>query len=187
MFFTELKFLRVESAAPESSLLQECTHSVEVLLYGIVIQQAIVYTVLDILEVSHDLSLPVSVPITRADQTLWGSAVAIPAPHCDKSRQMTVSWVKGNTVIPVPAVYGRLDLLARYRGDNGPRCFCVVSLPGCKLIKWSKIYNTPGFAITFRRNNHTVTPRHRVINWNFFQNTKLTISVQAPLHILLPM
>lgn len=91
--FSKLELFRVESTPTPGSLFEEITHSVEILFNGVIIDEAVINTILDILKVSHDLCLPVCVAVPSTDQALWGSPVTITAPGGYKCRQGTVSWV----------------------------------------------------------------------------------------------
>ena len=79
---------------------------------------------------------------------------------------MSVSWMEWNAVVPVPVVEGRLDLVWRDGGHDGPWRLHVVSLTRGVLVKSSVVDNSPGGAIRFGSDDHSAAPRDRIVNWN---------------------
>ena len=97
--------LNVHCATTPGPLFKKGTHLIKVLLNGVIVDEAVVNTVLHVLTVCHYLCLPVGVSIASTDKTLGAGTVAITAPRSDKGCKVSVSWVEGNTVITMPAIY----------------------------------------------------------------------------------
>ena len=62
----------------------------------------------------------------------------------------------------------------------------MVCLSWSKLVQRSKVNNPAGFTIWFGGYYHAMTPCDWVIDWHFFQHSQITIIIQSPLDILLP-
>ena len=91
-----------------------------------------------------------------------------------------------NTVISVPAVQDRLDLVGWDGGDNVPGRLGVVSLSRSVFVQSSVVNNTARGAVMFGCDHHPAAPGDWSVDWNFLQNTKPDISVQTVLHSFLP-
>ena len=80
---SKLKLVRIESASSFASDLQETADAEEVLLNVVVVHNAVVHAgeVLA-LECCHDVSLAVSVGVTRTEESLRSSTILISSPWC---------------------------------------------------------------------------------------------------------
>ena len=121
----------------------------EVFLDGIFIDETVIYTIFHIFKVSHDLCFPVGVSITSTYQALWGRPISITAPGGDKSCQGAISWVEGDTGIPVPAVNGTLDFVTWYGGDNCPGGLRVVCLSRRMSVERGEVHHAAGSTLRF--------------------------------------
>lgn len=90
-------------------------------------------------------------------------------------------------MVPVPAINSRLHLVTGDGGDNCPGGLSVVCLSWCVFVEWGEVHHAAGTTVWFGTDDHAVTPDDRVINWHFLQNSKLTVTIKAPLDIFLPM
>ena len=99
---------------------------------------------------------------------------------------MTVCRVNRYAVVSVPTVNSTLDLASRDGGDYGPWWLCVVGLAGGPLVQLCVVNHSPWAPIRFGCDDHSGAPGDGVIDWNFFQYTKLTVTVQTLLYIFLP-
>ena len=152
---SKLKLFRVECTASPSSCLQELTNTEEVLLDTVVVQHGVVHAgLLVVLKALHHLGLPLSVGISSTDQALWAGLVPVAAPGSDEGGEVTVSWVEGHTVVTVPTVHHRLDLVGRDGGHDGPGRLRVVGLARSVLVQVGVVHHPPGRAISLRCDNH---------------------------------
>ena len=102
----ELKFIRIESASSSAPYLQKLTDAEEVLLYGVVVHDAVIHAgEMIALECGHDVSLPVSVGVASTEESLRGCAVLITSPRCQESCKFSVSWVEGDRMVTIPAIH----------------------------------------------------------------------------------
>ena len=104
----------------------------------------------------------------------------------DEGGKVSVGRMEWNTVISVPAVHHRLDLVGRDGGDDGPGRLSVMCLSGGVFVEASVVNNTARGAVMFCRDHHPATPRDWSVDRNFLQNTQPDVSVEAVLDSLLP-
>ena len=181
-----MELLWVEGTASSRRSLKELTNSVEVLLDSVIIQDGVVNTSLLVLEALHHLRLPLGVGVTSTDQALGTGLVPVAAVGRDEGGEMSVCWVERNTVIAVPAVQHRLDLVGRDGGDDGPGRLCVVSLARCVLVQTSVVHHTAGGPVRLGSDHHSGAPGDRIVDRDSLQDSQTNISVQTVLHLLLP-
>ena len=110
---------------------------------------------------------------------MWDSSVPVPAPFCQEGGEVSVCRVEWDTVVPMPVVQGRLDLVRRDGGHNGPRRLRMVSLTWCVFVEGSVVYNSSRTPIWFGSDDHPAAPCDWVIDWNFLQDPKTDVPVKA--------
>ena len=110
---------------------------------------------------------------------MWNSPVPILSPFRQECGEVSVCWVKWDTMIPMPVVQGRLDLAWRDGGHNGPRRLRMMSLTWGMLVEGSVVHNSSWTSIRFGSDNHPAAPCDGVVDWNFLQDTKADVSVKA--------
>ena len=92
---------------------------------------------------------------------------------------MSVSWMEWNAVVPMPVVEGRLDLVWRDGGYDGPWRLRVMGLTWSMLVESSIVDNPSWTSVRFWSDNHPAAPCYRVIDWDLLQNTQTDIPVKA--------
>ena len=92
---------------------------------------------------------------------------------------MSVSWMEWNAVVPMPVVKGRLDLVWRDGGDNGPWRFSVMSLTRSMLVESSVVDDSSRTTIRFWSDYHSTAPCDGVIYRNLLQDTEADVSVKT--------
>ena len=119
------------------------------------------------------------VPISSRNKALWNSPVSVSAPFCQECRKMSVSWMEWNAVVPVPVVEGRLDLVWRDGGYDGPWRLRVMGLTWSMLVESSVINNSSRTTIRFWGDDHSTAPCDGVIYRNLLQDTEAYVSVKT--------
>ena len=110
---------------------------------------------------------------------MWNSPVSVAAPFCEERSEVSVSGVKWDTVVPMPVVKGRLDLVWRDGGDDGPWRFSVMSLTRSMLVESSVVDDSSRTTIRFWSDYHSTAPCDRVVYWDFLKDTKADVSVKT--------
>ena len=100
---------------------------------------------------------------------------------------MSVGRMEGNTVISVPAVQHRLDLVGRNRGDNRPRRLGVMCLTRSMFVETGVVNHSPGRPVSLWSYHHATAPGDGIVDWNFLKDAEPDIPIKAVLDRLLPM
>ena len=123
--------------------------------------------------------------VTGSYVTLRSGFVAISAPRCDECSKVSVIWVEGNAVVPVPAVEHRLSFSAGDRSGLMEGALRVVCFTCSMLVECLKVNGSSWFSV-LRAYHHPMAPSNWLPYGDRFQNAKFTVTVETYFYGLLP-